>query len=128
MAYSNKLQKYFNDTGNIGQLDENDRDVGSGLVGSPACGDVMRFYIKVNKSGIVESAKHMTFGCGAAIASSNFLIESVIGKHKDDLRSITNNHIAKELSLPPIKKHCSVLAEKAIKKALTDLQNKEQNA
>ena len=124
MAYSEKLIDHYENPRNIGSLDKNSEDVGTGLVGAPACGDVMKLQIKVSPEGLIEDAKFKTFGCGSAIASSSLVTEWVKGKHVDEAKEITNKEIAKELSLPPVKIHCSVLAEDAIKAAIRDFQEK----
>ena len=124
MAYSEKLIDHYENPRNVGSLDKNDPEVGTGLVGAPACGDVMKLQIRVNEQGIIEDAKFKTFGCGSAIASSSLVTEWVKGKTVDEATTITNKEIAKELSLPPVKIHCSVLAEDAIKAAVADWQKK----
>ena len=120
MAYSEKLIEHFENPRNVGSFDKKDNNVGTGLVGAPACGDVMKLQIKVNDEGIIEDAKFKTFGCGSAIASSSLITEWVKGKTLDEAGEIRNTHIAKHLSLPPVKIHCSVLAEDAIKAAIFD--------
>lgn len=124
MAYSKQLLDHYENPRNVGKMDENDPSVGTGMVGAPACGDVMRLQIKVNKDGIIEDAKFKTYGCGSAIASSSLLTEWVKGKRLDDANRITNSDIATELALPPVKIHCSVLAEDAIKTAIQNYRSK----
>jgi nitrogen fixation NifU-like protein len=124
MAYSEKLVDHFENPRNVGALDKNDPGVGTGLVGAPACGDVMKLQIKVNAEGIIEDAKFKTFGCGSAIASSSLVTEWVKGKTVDEAATIKNTDIAKHLALPPVKIHCSVLAEDAIKAAIDDYRKK----
>jgi len=124
MAYSEKLIEHFENPRNVGSFDKKDNNVGTGLVGAPACGDVMKLQIKVNDEGIIEDAKFKTFGCGSAIASSSLITEWVKGKTLDEAGEIRNTHIAKYLSLPPVKIHCSVLAEDAIKAAIFDYRAK----
>ncbi len=126
MAYSKKLLDHYENPRNIGSLDKDDSEVGTGLVGAPACGDVMKLQIRVNKDGIIEDAKFKTFGCGSAIASSSLVTEWVKNKNINDAINITNKEIAQELSLPPVKIHCSVLAEEAIKAAVADYKKKNQ--
>ena len=123
MAYSNKLIDHYENPRNVGAMDKNSATVGTGLVGAPACGDVMKLQIKV-KEGIIEDAKFKTFGCGSAIASSSLVTEWIKGKTIDEASAIKNTHIAKELALPPVKIHCSVLAEDAIKAAIKDYEVK----
>jgi nitrogen fixation NifU-like protein len=126
MAYSEKVIDHYEQPRNVGTLDKDDPSVGTGLVGAPACGDVMRLQIKVNPvTGIVEDAKFKTFGCGSAIASSSLVTEWVKGKTLDEAMTITNSQIVEELSLPPVKIHCSVLAEDAIKSAIADFRKKQ---
>jgi nitrogen fixation protein NifU and related proteins len=125
MAYSEKLIDHFENPRNIGSLDKNDQDVGTGLVGAPACGDVMKLQIKVSADGIIEDAKFKTFGCGSAIASSSLVTEWVKGKSVDEAATIKNTQIAQHLALPPVKIHCSVLAEDAIKAAIADYKAKQ---
>ena len=125
MAYSEKVLDHYENPRNVGQLDENSKNVGTGMVGAPACGDVMRLQIRVNDQGIIEDAKFKTYGCGSAIASSSLLTEWVKGRHLDDAEQIKNTEIAEELALPPIKIHCSVLAEDAIKTAVRDVRAKQ---
>jgi len=124
MAYEKKLIDHFENPRNVGTLDKNDPDVGTGLVGAPACGDVMRLQIKVNDKGIIEDAKFKTFGCGSAIASSSLVTMWLKPKTVEEAEKITNKEIVEELSLPPVKVHCSVLAEDAIKAAINDWRNK----
>ncbi len=127
MAYSDKVIDHLENPRNVGSLDRNDPDVGTGMVGAPACGDVMKLQLKINDSGIIEDAKFKTFGCGSAIASSSLITTMVKGQSIDDALAISNAEIAKELSLPPVKIHCSVLAEDAIKAAINDYQTKKEN-
>ena len=124
MAYSDKVLDHYENPRNVGKLDADDGSVGTGMVGAPACGDVMRLQIKVNDEGVIEDAKFKTYGCGSAIASSSLLTEWVKGKNLDEAEKITNTEIAAELALPPVKIHCSVLAEDAIKAAVKDLREK----
>ena len=124
MAYSDKVIDHFDNPRNMGSLDKSDPKVGTGLVGAPACGDVMKLQLKVNDDGIIEDAKFKTFGCGSAIASSSLITTWVKGKTLDEAATIKNSDIAKELSLPPVKIHCSVLAEDAIKAAIKDYKGK----
>ena len=128
MAYSDKLVKHFENPQNVGTIssDPNNKEVGTGLVGAPACGDVMKLQLKITDDGIIEDAKFKTFGCGSAIASSSLVTEMVKGRSIDEAMSISNREIAKELDLPPVKIHCSVLAEDAIKAAIKDYQKKNQ--
>jgi len=125
MAYSEKVIEHYENPRNVGTLDKNDEHVGTGLVGAPACGDVMRLQIKVNDSGVIEDAKFKTFGCGSAIASSSLATEWLKGKTIDEAETIKNSMIAEELHLPPVKIHCSVLAEDAIKSAIADFRSKQ---
>ena len=125
MAYSDKVLDHYENPRNVGSMDKNDTSVGTGMVGAPACGDVMKLQIKVNKDGIIEDAKFKTYGCGSAIASSSLVTEWVKGKTLDEARTIKNSDIAEELALPPVKIHCSVLAEDAIKEAIEDFQGKQ---
>lgn len=125
MAYSDKVLDHYENPRNVGKLDDNDDNVGTGMVGAPACGDVMRLQIKVNDDGVIEDAKFKTYGCGSAIASSSLLTEWVKGKNLDEAEQIRNTEIAEELALPPVKIHCSVLAEDAIKAAVRDLREKK---
>jgi len=124
MSYNKKIIDHFENPKNVGTLDAASADVGTGLVGAPACGDVMRLQIKVNSEGIIEDAKFKTFGCGSAIASSSLVTEWVKSKTIEDAEKITNKQIVEELSLPPVKVHCSVLAEDAIKAAIKDWREK----
>jgi len=124
MAYSEKVIDHYENPRNVGSYDKGDTTVGTGMVGAPACGDVMKLQIKVNEQGIIEDAKFKTYGCGSAIASSSLLTEWVKGKTLDEAREIKNTDIAEELELPPVKVHCSVLAEDAIKAAIDDYQGK----
>ena len=127
MAYSEKVLEHFKNPKNVGTLDKSKKNVGTGLVGAPECGDVMRLQIEVDdKSGIITDAKFKTFGCGSAIASSSLATEWLKGKSIDDAMSIDNMDIVEELALPPVKIHCSVLAEDAIKSAIDDYKNKNQ--
>ena len=128
MAYSDKLIDHYENPRNIGSLDKNSEDVGTGLVGAPACGDVMKLQIKVGPDGLIEDAKFKTFGCGSAIASSSLVTEWVKGKSLDEAASIRNTQIAQHLALPPVKIHCSVLAEDAIKAAIEDYRAKHPAA
>ena len=125
MAYSEKLMDHYEHPRNVGTLDVKDDNVGTGMVGAPACGDVMRLQIKVNDEGVLEDAKFKTFGCGSASASSSLVTECVKGKTLDEAGQLTNAAIAEELALPPVKIHCSILAEDAIKAAITDYRNKQ---
>jgi nitrogen fixation NifU-like protein len=124
MAYSDKVIEHYENPRNVGSLDQEDESVGTGLVGAPACGDVMRLQIRVNDAGVIEDAKFKTFGCGSAIASSSLATEWIKGKTIDEAATIKNSQIAEELSLPPVKIHCSVLAEDAIKSAIEDFRKK----
>ncbi|RYZ04550.1 MAG: Fe-S cluster assembly scaffold IscU [Myxococcales bacterium] len=124
MAYSEKVIEHYENPRNVGSLDQEDESVGTGLVGAPACGDVMRLQIRVNDAGVIEDAKFKTFGCGSAIASSSLATEWIKGKTIDEAATIQNSQIAEELSLPPVKIHCSVLAEDAIKSAIEDFKKK----
>jgi nitrogen fixation NifU-like protein len=125
MAYSNKVIEHYENPKNVGTLDKSDPNVGTGLVGAPACGDVMRLQIRVNEAGIIEDAKFKTFGCGSAIASSSLATEWIKGKTVDEAETIKNSQIVEELNLPPVKIHCSVLAEDAIKSAIADFRKKQ---
>jgi len=127
MAYSKEVIDHYENPRNVGKMDELDINVGTGMVGAPACGDVMRLQIKVNDEGIIEDAKFKTYGCGSAIASSSLLTEWVKGKHIDDAAQIKNTEIATALILPPVKIHCSVLAEDAIKAAIKDVKKKHES-
>ncbi len=124
MAYSDKVLDHYENPRNVGKFDDNDENVGTGMVGAPACGDVMRLQIKVDEDGVIEDAKFKTYGCGSAIASSSLLTEWVKGRSLDDAAKIRNTEIAQELGLPPVKIHCSVLAEDAIKAAVEDIKKK----
>ena len=128
MAYSDKVIDHYNNPRNVGSLDKNSQDVGTGLVGAPECGDVMKLQLKINKEGVIEDAKFKTFGCGSAIASSSLATEWVKGKTIDEAMKIKNTDIVRELNLPPIKIHCSVLAEDAIKSAIADYQKKNTSS
>ncbi|MCG6898883.1 MAG: Fe-S cluster assembly scaffold IscU [Gammaproteobacteria bacterium] len=127
MAYSDKVLDHYENPRNVGSFDKGDKQVGTGMVGAPACGDVMKLQIKVGDNGIIEDARFKTYGCGSAIASSSLLTEWVKGKTLDEAREIKNTDIAAELALPPVKIHCSVLAEDAIKAAIQDYQGKSGN-
>ncbi|MDR7344850.1 nitrogen fixation NifU-like protein [Pantoea alhagi] len=125
MAYSEKVIDHYENPRNVGSFDNNDASVGSGMVGAPACGDVMKLQIKVSESGIIEDARFKTYGCGSAIASSSLITEWVKGKSLDEAAAIKNTQIADELELPPVKIHCSILAEDAIKAAIADYKSKK---
>ena len=125
MPYSDKVLDHYENPRNVGKLDRNDKSVGTGMVGAPACGDVMQLQIKVNDEGLIEDAKFKTYGCGSAIASSSLLTEWVKGRTLDQVSAIKNSDIAEELALPPVKIHCSVLAEDAIKAAIEDYKNRQ---
>ena len=125
MAYSEKVIDHYENPRNVGKMDAEDPDVGTGMVGAPACGDVMRLQIKVNEQGIIEDAKFKTYGCGSAIASSSLAPEWMTGKTLDEAETIKNTQLAEELALPPVKIHCSVLAEDAIKAAVRDYKQKK---
>ena len=127
MAYSDKVIDHYENPRNVGSLDKKDLSIGTGLVGAPACGDVMRLQIKVDENGIIEDAKFKTYGCGSAIASSSLVTEWVKGRSMDDALKIKNTDIVNHLSLPPVKIHCSVLAEDAIKAAIEDYKQKNDN-
>ena len=127
MAYSEQVLDHYENPRNVGSMDKKDDHVGTGLVGAPACGDVMKLQIKVNDAGIIEDAKFKTFGCGSAIASSSLVTEWVKGQHIDEAAQIKNTQIAEHLSLPPVKIHCSVLAEDAIKAAVADYKSKQNS-
>ena len=127
MAYSEKVIDHYENPRNVGKMDDSDLNVGTGMVGAPACGDVMRLQIQVNDQGVIEDAKFKTYGCGSAIASSSLLTEWVKGKNLDEAASIKNTEIAQELSLPPVKIHCSVLAEDAIKAAVQNYRDKQDS-
>ena len=124
MAYSEKVIDHYENPRNVGKFDEGEDNIGTGMVGAPACGDVMRLQIQVNDDGVIEDAKFKTFGCGSAIASSSLITEWVKGKSLDEAGSIKNSQIAEELALPPVKVHCSILAEDAIKAAISDYKTK----
>ncbi|MFP5073600.1 Fe-S cluster assembly scaffold IscU [Neisseria sp. WLZKY-1] len=126
MAYSDKVIDHYENPRNVGTFDKGDDSVGTGMVGAPACGDVMRLQIKVNDEGIIEDAKFKTYGCGSAIASSSLITEWVKGKSLDDALAIKNSEIAEELELPPVKIHCSILAEDAVKAAVADYRKKKE--
>lgn len=125
MAYSDKVLDHYENPRNVGSFGKDDTDVGTGMVGAPACGDVMRLQIKVDQNGVIEDARFKTYGCGSAIASSSLLTEWVKGKTLEQAQEIKNTDIAEELALPPVKVHCSVLAEDAIKAAIDDYRNKQ---
>ncbi|MCS5592041.1 MAG: Fe-S cluster assembly scaffold IscU [Gammaproteobacteria bacterium] len=124
MAYGEKVLDHYENPRNVGVLDKDAKNVGTGMVGAPACGDVMRLQIQINDDGVIEDAKFKTYGCGSAIASSSLLTEWVKGKTLDEASEIKNTDIAEELALPPVKIHCSVLAEDAIKAAINDIKSK----
>jgi len=126
MAYSEKVIDHYEHPRNVGKLDDDSANVGTGMVGAPACGDVMRLQIEVGNDGVIQQAKFKTYGCGSAIASSSLLTEWVKGKTLDEALEIKNSQIAEELALPPVKVHCSVLAEDAIKAAIKDYQSKNE--
>jgi nitrogen fixation NifU-like protein len=128
MAYSDQVIDHYENPRNVGSFDKSDADVGTGMVGAPACGDVMKLQIKVNENGIIEDAKFKTYGCGSAIASSSLVTEWVKGKTLEQAGTIKNSEIAQELSLPPVKIHCSILAEDAIKAAIEDYKKKHDHA
>ena len=125
MAYGEKVLDHYENPRNVGKMDVNDSSVGTGMVGAPACGDVMRLQIKVDDNGVIEDAKFKTYGCGSAIASSAELVEMLIGKTLDEAKQIKNKDLAEVLELPPIKIHCSVLAEDSIKQAIEDYESKQ---
>ncbi len=125
MAYSEKVIDHYENPRNVGKMNAEDPDVGTGMVGAPACGDVMRLQIKVNEQGVIEDAKFKTYGCGSAIASSSLATEWMKGKTLDEAETIENTQLAEELALPPVKIHCSVLAEDAIKAAVRDYKQKK---
>ena len=127
MAYSEKVIDHYENPRNVGSFEKDDPSVGSGMVGAPACGDVMKLQIKVSPEGIIEDAKFKTYGCGSAIASSSLVTEWVKGKTLDEAAALKNAEIAEELELPPVKVHCSILAEDAIKAAVSDYRNKHQD-
>ena len=126
MAYNEKVIDHYENPRNVGSMDKEDPTVGTGLVGAPACGDVMKLQIKIADDGVIEDAKFKTFGCGSAIASSSLITEWVKGKTVDEAREIKNTEVAEHLALPPVKIHCSVLAEDAIKAAIADYQEKQE--
>lgn len=128
MAYSDKVLDHYEHPRNVGSFDKEDASIGTGMVGAPACGDVMKLQIRVSEDGIIEDARFKTYGCGSAIASSSLLTEWVKGKTLDEAAEIKNTQIAEELALPPVKIHCSVLAEDAIKAAVTDIREKRGEA
>ena len=128
MAYGEKVLDHYENPRNVGSLNKEDATVGTGMVGAPACGDVMKLQIKVGQDGVIEDAKFKTYGCGSAIASSSLLTEWVKGKTLDEAGQIKNSDIAEELALPPVKIHCSVLAEDAIRAAIDDYQSKQESA
>lgn len=128
MAYSEKVIDHYENPRNVGKMDADDINVGTGMVGAPACGDVMKLQIRVDEDGIIQDAKFKTYGCGSAIASSSLLTEWVKGKTLDQAGSIKNSQIAEELALPPVKIHCSILAEDAIKAAIEDYRAKHDNS
>ncbi len=127
MTYSNKVLDHYENPRNVGSFDKDDNSVGTGMVGAPACGDVMKLQIKVNADGMIEDARFKTYGCGSAIASSSLVTEWVKGKSLDEALQIKNSEIAEELALPPVKIHCSILAEDAIKAAVDDYQKRQEN-
>ncbi|PSB92074.1 Fe-S cluster assembly scaffold IscU [Candidatus Pandoraea novymonadis] len=127
MSYSKEVLDHYENPRNVGSFDKRDNGVGTGMVGAPACGDVMKLQIRVNESGMIEDAKFKTYGCGSAIASSSLVTEWVKGKTLDQALNIKNTHIAHELALPPVKIHCSILAEDAIKAAIADYRQKHGN-
>jgi nitrogen fixation NifU-like protein len=126
MAYSKKVIDHYENPRNVGTFPKDETNIGTGLVGAPACGDAMKLQIKVSDEGVIEDAKFKTFGCGSAIASSSLVTEWIKGKSLEDAEQIKNNQIAEELSLPPVKLHCSLLAEDAIKAAIADYRSKKQ--
>jgi nitrogen fixation NifU-like protein len=128
MAYSEKVVDHYENPRNVGSFDKGDDSIGTGMVGAPACGDVMKLQIKVNQDGVIEDARFKTYGCGSAIASSSLVTEWVKGKSLDQAMQIRNTQIAEELALPPVKIHCSILAEDAIKAAIVDYRNKHAEA
>ena len=125
MSYSTKVIDHYENPRNVGSFDKDDSEVGTGMVGAPACGDVMKLQIKVGKDGVIEDAKFKTYGCGSAIASSSLVTEWVKGKTLDEAAALKNSQIAEELALPPVKIHCSILAEDAIKAAVADYRKKQ---
>ena len=126
MAYSDKVLDHYENPRNVGSFDKSDANVGTGMVGAPACGDVMKLQIKMGENGIIEDAKFKTYGCGSAIASSSLVTEMLKGRTLDEAQAIKNTSIVEELALPPVKIHCSVLAEDAIKEAVEDLKSKQK--
>jgi len=128
MAYSEKVVDHYENPRNVGSFDKNDPTVGTGMVGAPACGDVMKLQIKVDEDGIIRDARFKTYGCGSAIASSSLVTEWVKGKTLDEARSIKNSDIASELALPPVKIHCSILAEDCVKAAIDDYRNRKSSS
>jgi len=128
MAYSSQVIDHYENPRNVGSFDKSDDNVGTGMVGAPACGDVMKLQIKVNEKGVIEDARFKTYGCGSAIASSSLVTEWVKGKTLDQAATIRNTQIAEELALPPVKIHCSILAEDAIKAAIDDYRSKHQES
>jgi nitrogen fixation protein NifU and related proteins len=128
MAYSDKVIDHYENPRNVGSFDKNDPTVGTGMVGAPACGDVMKLQIKVDEDGIIRDARFKTYGCGSAIASSSLVTEWVKGMHIDDAVNLKNSQIAEELALPPVKIHCSILAEDAIKAAINDYRNRKSQS
>lgn len=128
MAYSEKVLDHYENPRNVGTMDKNDEQVGTGLVGAPACGDVMRLQLRISDDGVIQDAKFKTFGCGSAIASSSLVTEMVKGRTLDEAMQIRNSQIAEELALPPVKIHCSVLAEDAIRAAIADYQKKREKS
>ena len=128
MAYSDKVLDHYENPRNVGSLDKSSKDVGTGMVGAPACGDVMKLQIQVDEQGTIEDAKFKTYGCGSAIASSSLVTEMLKGMNIDDAHEIKNSAIAEELALPPVKIHCSVLAEDAIKSAIKDYKEKNEDS
>ncbi|MCG6202349.1 Fe-S cluster assembly scaffold IscU [Psychromonas antarctica] len=127
MAYSEKVIDHYENPRNVGSFDKDDQNIATGMVGAPACGDVMKLQLKINADGVIEDAKFKTYGCGSAIASSSLVTEWVKGKTLDQARAITNTEISAELALPPVKIHCSILAEDAIKAAIDDYRSKHPN-
>jgi len=128
MAYSSRVIDHYENPRNVGSFDKNDPDIGTGLVGAPACGDVLKLQIKVNKDGIIEDARFKTYGCGSAIASSSLVTEMIKGLTLDEAGQIKNSAIAEELALPPVKIHCSILAEDSIKAAIADYRKKRDSS
>lgn len=128
MAYSEKVLDHYENPRNVGSFNKDEKNVGTGMVGAPACGDVMKLQIKMGENGVIEDAKFKTYGCGSAIASSSLVTEWLKGKSLDEAMAIKNSDIAEELALPPVKIHCSVLAEDAIKAAIADLRQKQGNS